>query len=109
MKKLGSVVFFLVLVVFLTVFVSFTRFSNAPFLQQSWWSFCSVILAVSFVLLFCVSTWISLEVFHNKRGNKDKLPDIPTDKRDVHLTRLDHVDREVTRYRDLVWKIAGFA
>jgi len=108
MKKVGSVILFLISSLTLTAFVIMGRTFNGYFSGQTWWASCCLILAIAFVGFFCTMSWLSLEKLNERTQDASTdLPEIKDNRRDVHLTRLDHVDREVTRYRDLCWKIVG--
>lgn len=106
MGTLVKILLFFIAVGLLVVF-SVCTYGNPLLKDQTWWCISWPILSVCGVAFFCVTTWFLLEDLNNGAKRAVKLQKISEEKRDVHLQRLDHVDAEVTRYRDLSWKIAG--
>ena len=100
------ILIFLISVGVLVTFTVFT-YGNPLLKNQVWWCISWPILSFCGVAFFCLTTWFLLEDLNNGTKQTLRFPRILPERRDVHLQRLDHVDAEVTRYRDLNWKIAG--
>lgn len=71
------------------------------------WDVLWVLVSIILVSCFCVITWFLIENFSS--GTDAFEWDFGPPQRDVRLARLNHVDAEVTRYRDLSWKIGALA
>lgn len=71
--------------------------------RSEWFGLC-----ICAILGLFVATWQSIWDWEGVQ-DEQREPLIWNDRRDVHLERYAHLNSEITRYRDLTWKIAGFA
>ena len=78
------------------------------------WAFPSALLLgliVALVIDFLFASWdfIRNETDNQTRLNREANPsNAIAENRDIHIARYDHLNAEIARYRDLVWKIVAF-
>jgi len=70
------------------------------------WDALWFLLFIVLILCFCIATWFLIENFSSSDTERHEWHFGPS-QRDIRLARLNHVEDEVTRYRDLCWKIGA--
>ena len=111
--RLRDIILFCVSLLALIAFTvaTFAKFNHQAFGNAIWWNFVWWMLAVCLVLIFCMTTWTLLEaendVQNRRQPNEEERTRIANDLQEIHLVHFGHSQQEVTRYRDLSWKIGG--
>lgn len=92
---------FLIIVIFLILSYMWLPGQNLRLIFLPW-----LVWALFLILWLSRSIWILIDrendIFEDRSNARI---DINGENVDVHLAKYDHVDREVTRYRDLQWQI----
>jgi len=69
--------------------------------------FLYILYSILFIIIFCSSVWYLISSLEDRKIAP--LRTIAKQRHDIHLSKLDNVRLEITRYRDLSWKIAGLS
>ena len=109
MRLRDSSTFIISLVLLLSFFIASYAKLNNLLIPGLWWDCVWWGLAFVLILFFCKALWPLLEsendITDRPQPTEDEKAKIKTDYKDVHLAHFDHAHQEVTRYRDLPWKI----
>jgi len=110
--RLRDIILFGVSLLVLAAFTvaTFAKF-NHQFFTAVWWDFVWWVLAGCLILIFCGTVWTLLEsesdMRNRRQPSEEERTRIAKDLREIHLTHFGHAHQEMTRYRDLPWKIGA--
>lgn len=103
-KLFGAVLSTMLLVLWLLVSFGYIRYQ----LVSHGWVFISWMLLMTLVIVvFATSMWLWIE--ERTAVDRPDIGDISAETSDAHIAKYNNVYSEITRYRDLSWKISLYA